>query len=126
MTLPTWQNKSFSHFLIIKKTEERRNEINKRQETRKRREFESLYLVCYDEGDRYDDWGSPKLLKCFSGIEGTVLCCCSVFLLFPTPPPHPPKMTVLKVARNITVYRHIHKPTLNSDADGVPLFFFSP
>jgi len=32
-------------------------------------------------------------------------------------------MTVLKVARNITVYRHIHTPTLNSDVDGVPQFF---
>jgi len=84
VTLPTWQKKSVSHFLIIKK-EERWNEINKRLETRKRREFESLYLVCYDEEDRYDDWGSPKLLKCFSGIEGTVLCCCSVFLFFFSP-----------------------------------------
>ena len=41
-----------------------------------------------------------------------------MFLLF-----FPPKMTVLKVARNITVYRHIHTPTLNSDVDGVPQFF---
>jgi len=32
-------------------------------------------------------------------------------------------MTVLKVARNITVYRHIHTPTLNSDVDGEPRFF---
>jgi len=35
----------------------------------------------------------------------------------------PPKMTVLKVSRNITVYRHIHTPTLSSDVDGVPQFF---
>jgi hypothetical protein len=61
VTLPTWQNKSVSHFLIITK-EEKRNEINKRRETRKRREFESLYLVCYDEGDKYDDWGAPQSL----------------------------------------------------------------
>jgi len=67
VTLPTWQNKSVSHFLIIikKKKKERRNEINKRRETRKRREFESLYLVCYDEEDKYDDWGLPKAAKVF-------------------------------------------------------------
>jgi len=32
-------------------------------------------------------------------------------------------MTVLKVARNITVYRHIHTLTLYSDVDGVRQFF---
>lgn len=62
---------------------------------------------------------SPELLKCFSGIEGRVLyCCCWMILLFT------PKMSVLRVARNITVYRHIHTATLNSDVDGVPQFFF--
>jgi hypothetical protein len=101
------------------KKEERRNEINKRRETRRRREFESLYLVCYDGEDKYDDWGSPKLLKCFSGIEGRVLCCCCCWLFLH----FTPKMTVLKVARNITVYRHIHTPPSHSDVDGVPQFF---
>jgi hypothetical protein len=32
-------------------------------------------------------------------------------------------MTVLKVARNITQYRHIHTATLHSDVDGVPQIF---
>ena len=35
-----------------------------------RRVFESLYLVSYGEEDKYHEWGSPRLLECFSGIEG--------------------------------------------------------
>jgi hypothetical protein len=69
VTLPTWQNKSVSHFLIIEKKKKKQNEINKRRETRKRREFESLYLVCYEEEeeeeDKYDDLGLPKAAKMF-------------------------------------------------------------
>jgi hypothetical protein len=101
MALPTWQNKSVAHFLTIKK-KKARNEINKRRETGTREEFESLYLVCYDEKDKYDDKGSPKLLKCFSGIEGRVnVLMHFVLLTF--------KMTVLKVARNIRVMQtHTH------------------
>jgi hypothetical protein len=44
------------------------------------------------------------------------MCCCLLFLLLT------PKMTVLKVARNIKAYRHIRTPTLHSDVDGVPQF----
>jgi hypothetical protein len=65
--------------------------------------FESLYLVSYGEEDKYDGWVSPKLLKCFSGIEGEVNMLLLFLLLL--------KMAVLKVGRKINVYRHAYTPT---------------
>lgn len=51
--------------------------------------------------------GSPRLLKCFSGIEGGV----NMLLLL-----LPQKMTMLKVGRKIKVYRHIHSPASHYSA----------
>lgn len=98
MATLTLQNKRDAHFLIIKTKKEVRNEINK-VETGTRGVFESLYLVSYGEEDKYVDWDSPKLLKCFSGIEGEVNML--LLLLLRTL-----KMAVLKVDRKINVYRH--------------------
>lgn len=66
--------------------------------------FESLYLVSYGEEDKYVDWGSPKLLKCFSRIEGAVNMLLLLLLLTL-------KIAVLKVGRKINVYRHAYTPT---------------
>jgi hypothetical protein len=75
--------------------------------------FESLYLVSYGEEDKYVDWGSPKLLKCFSRIEGEV----NMLLLLTL------KMAVLKVGRKINVYRGAHtNRTSNCDVNGVPQY----
>lgn len=67
--------------------------------------FESLYLVSYGEEDKYDDWGSLKLLKCFSGIEGRVDMLLLLLLLLIL------KMTVLKLGRKIKVYTYVYIAT---------------
>lgn len=68
--------------------------------------FETLYLVSYSEEDKYV-WDSPKLLECFSGIEGGVNMLLRLLVS---------KMAVLKVARKIKLYRYTYTPTLRSDA----------
>jgi hypothetical protein len=70
--------------------------------------FESLYLVSYSEEDKYVG-GSPKLLKCFSGIEGGVNTPLLLLLVL--------KTAVSKVARKIKLYITIYTPILYSDAE---------